>query len=177
MLKLHRYLPVVMAAWLLISLAIPAIAQDANSDQAKAMLNKGVAQYKALNFKAAKATLLQVEPDYLSQEDSSLFDEYLTKANTGIRKQAAATEAYRQGEQDLRNGELAKAKVGFAIAAQSEYLHSQTRADATAKVAEVEAKMALLADQVIDVTPIDAPSDEPIAQPLASRNRSNSCCR
>ncbi len=174
MLKLHRHLPVAMALWLLIALAIPAIAQDANTDQAKAMLNKGIAQYKALNFKAAKATLLQVDTDYLTEDNSSLLGEYLTKADTGIRKQSAALEAYRQAEQDLRTGALVKARYGFAFAALSEYIHSQTRADARAKVAEVDAKIELLAQQTpvqnIQPEPIPTPVTEPSPEPLAPAN-------
>jgi len=119
----------------------PAWGQSAASDRAKALLNKGVAEYKALNFKAAKATLRAVRKEALSETDRKELAEYRTKADLALQKQAQAAEAYIEAEEALRNNDLAKAKASFEKAASNPYLHTQTRRDARARLAEVMAKM------------------------------------
>ncbi|MCK4277060.1 MAG: hypothetical protein KAX78_11130, partial [Phycisphaerae bacterium] len=164
MLNCYRYVSAALLAGILLASAMPVGAQDA-TDRANAMLNKGQAQFKALNFKAAKATLLKVDKDALSDSDKKMLGEYLTKADLAIRRQAQVVETYILAEDALRNNDLAKAKTGFETAATSQYLHTQTRRDARARLAEVIAKMQAFKplEQTAPAHPAAPPTETPAA--------------
>ena len=144
-------------------------AQDAASDQAKLLLKQGTAEYKALNFTKAQATLLQLST-LLKSNDSALtasektqLEDLFTKIRIAIPKQAAAKEAYRSAEKALTAGRLDDAISGFARAATSEHLDEATRRDARAQLAlaqrRKEAKAAATA------TPPPAPAPTPTPKP------------
>jgi len=140
-----RLFSLLSAAVVLVSLISAAPGQDADADRAKALLGQGLAQFKILNFRAAKATLLQVDSDALPETDRRTLDDHLSKVDAAIRAQAAASEAFRAAEKALRAGNLADARKGFAAAAASEYLPPQTRQDAEAQLALVKRKMEVAA--------------------------------
>ena len=169
MLHCYRYVSAALLAGILLALAMPVGAQD-TTDRAKAMLNKGQAQFKALSFKAAKATLLKVDKDALSDSDKKMLGEYLTKADLAIRRQAKVVETYILAEDALRNNDLAKAKTGFEAAATSQYLHTQTRRDARARLAEVLAKMQAFEplEQTAPARPAAPPAETPAAIAVAA---------
>ena len=126
----------------LFALSAAAWAQDATSDQAKLLLQQGLAQYKALDFKQAQATLLKVT-DLLKQNAAALsaaekkdLDNHLAKVPNSIRQQAAAQEAYRSAEKALATSAYDEAIQGFARAvASTEFLDEATRRDARAQLA------------------------------------------
>jgi len=126
-----------------------ATAQDADADKAKVLLRQGVSQFNAMNYRAAKATLLQVDASALAAADKKTLNDHLSKVDSAIKKQAGAMEALRNAEKALKANDLAAAESGFAAAAASEYLHPQTRKDAEAQLALVKkrAEMAAAADK------------------------------
>ena len=140
-----RFALLVLAAAVLVALVSPARAQDADADRAKALLSQGLSQFKALNFRAAKATFLKVDRDSLQDADRQTLEEHLNKVDTAIRLQAAAAEALRAAEKALRANDLPNAQKGFATAAASEHLPPQTRQDAEAQLALVNKKMEVAA--------------------------------
>jgi len=147
-------------------LAGPALAGNAQADRAKAMLNRGLAEFKALNFKAAKTTLKKVSKDALSESDKKVLAEYLTKADLALRKQMQAAQEYIAAEEALRNNDLTAAKRGFEAAAANPYLHTQTRRDARARLAEVMAKMEAFGQtQTTEATRQEEPAEASQAEP------------
>jgi len=139
-------------------------AQDTDADQAKALLQQGIAQYNALNFKGAQAILLQVERSALSQADQNLLDEYLgAKIEVALQKQMAAMAAYKSAEKALKVNQLTKAKEGFSAAAASEYLPAAMRQDAKAQLAVVIQKIRI-AQQAAEAQ-IQPSAPAPTSQP------------
>ena len=120
--------------------------QDADADKAQASLREGIARFQALDFRAAKQTLLSIDRGTLSDADKKTLDGFIEKVDPAIKEQMAAMAAYRAAEGAVKDGELAKAKQGFATAAASEYLPTQTRQDAKAQLAVVEKKMKVVAE-------------------------------
>jgi len=117
--------------------------QDADADEAKSLLQKGIAQFNALDFKAAKATFLELEAkrDDLSDADKQILEEYLNaKVDQAIKKQMAAMAAYKEAEKAVETGDLEHARKGFQIAATSDYLPASVRQDAEAQLALVTQK-------------------------------------
>ncbi len=143
MLTLRRYsnqaLPVVMV---LLSAAAVLWAQDADADRAMATLKQGIAQYKAMDFTAAKSTFLKVDRKQLADADKTALDDYLAKVDAAINNQASALSAYNAAVKALRGDDLVTAKEQFEIAAASEYLPEAVRRDARAQLALVEQKIA-----------------------------------
>ena len=136
-----RYL---MAAIVLAACALPAGAQDEDSDKAKSLLNDGIALYNKLDFKKAQPLLLKVDKDYrqyLTKADKDKLDDHLSKSYTAIRKQDEAMAAHKLAGKALKADDLAKAKELFAKAAASEYMQPAMRKEARARLAEVEAKI------------------------------------
>jgi general secretion pathway protein D len=123
------------ATVLLTALALPA--QNPDADRAVATFRQAVAQYKAMDFAAAKETFLKVDRDRLSKSDKASLDDYLSKIDLAIRRQAAAMMAYNAGVKALRANDAAKAGEQLEIAAGSEYLPEPVRRDARAQLALV----------------------------------------
>lgn len=117
-------------AAILLAIAFPCPAQDASSDQAKALLKQGTEQFNNLDFSAAKASLLQVDKKYLTPEEARTLASYLGRVDEAIRQQANALEAYRSAEDALKAGQLENARQGFAAAAGNEYLPGSKRQQA-----------------------------------------------
>jgi len=132
-------------------------AQDADADRAAATFKQGVAQYKAMDFKAAKSTFLKVDRDRLSDADKTALDDYLAKVDLAISRQAAAMSAYDAAVKALRANELLQARQQFEIAASSEYLPEPVRRDARAQLALVAQKIA--------AAEAAAPAEQPVEQP------------
>jgi len=151
-----------------------ALAQEADADQAKALLRQGIAQYKAHSFKAAQATLLRIKADALSGADKKLRNEYLQKVGSAVRKQAEALEAYESAIAAMKAGKLDEAEKGFSIAAGSEYLPAVTRKNAAAQLAEVKAKKKKVQELATAVTPVKKPpatKPAPVAKPVDEKTR------
>jgi general secretion pathway protein D len=110
-------------------------AQDNETDRAVATLRQGVAKYKALDFVAAKDTFLKVDRSKLSDADKASLDEYLSKIDLAIRKQAAAMSTYEAAVKAMQANDLVKAKELFDLVASSEYLPEPVRRDARAQLA------------------------------------------
>ncbi|MBL7133715.1 MAG: hypothetical protein ISS78_06425 [Phycisphaerae bacterium] len=124
---------------------LTAFGQDKEADVAKALLEKGVAQYKALDFRQAKATLLKVNAQMLSDQGKKTLNEHLGKVDTGIRGQAAAKEALASAQEALKANKLTKAKQLFAKAAASQYLSPANRSTASRQVALITRKQQAVA--------------------------------
>ena len=127
------------------------IAQDAATDDAKKLLQQGVSEYKALNFKQAQATFLKVNDllkdnkTALADDEKKALDDYLAKVPAAIRSQATAQEGYRAAVKALEAGTLDDAIQGFAKAAASEYLDAATRQDAQAQLALAQKRKSVAA--------------------------------
>ena len=144
-----RSLSLVLTVFVAVAIVSQAPAQDAAADKANVLLRQGISQFDAMNYRAAKATLLQVDASALAAADKKTLNDHLSKVDTAIRKQAGAMEALRNAEKALKANDLATAESGFAAAAASPYLPPQTRKDAKAQLALVKkrAEMAAAADK------------------------------
>ncbi len=135
---LRRLVSLLLPVAFVLAVACPLFAQDAEADQAKKLLEQGIAQFKAQEFQAAKKTLLAVDSEELSEADQKTLAETLAKADTAAREQAAAMSAYRDAQKALDAKNYDKARQLYAKAAQSEYLMDATRKDARAQLAWLE---------------------------------------
>ena len=72
---LHQSLILAVAAAILAAWAPPALAQDADADKAKALLEQGIAEYRGLKFKEAKATLMKVDGNALPEAERKSLNE------------------------------------------------------------------------------------------------------
>ncbi len=152
---LRRWVTLALPTIVLAVACVPAIAQTADADEATALLTKGQAQHAAFEYKQAKATLLQIDPDKLSAEQRKAYDSLLNGIDDDIRQQAADMEAFNQAQKAMADGDLAAAKTGFAQAAASEHLPQPTVTDAKALLARVNKA---LADNGAESTP-DTPEE------------------
>lgn len=130
MLALRRSLCLALALIVFTMSGQVVLAQDADSDQAREMLQEGISRYEALEFSQARDILMEVDAQALTDQQQELLDEYLRRSNTAIREQSAAAEAFESAQYALTNGDLAEAEAGFATAAGSEYLPADVREEA-----------------------------------------------
>ena len=138
MLALRQYFTWALVLSVSLSIGGAAFAQEADTDTAKAILDKGIQLFKDLEFRDAKAELLNVDRDKLDEEDQELLDEYLVKVDEAIRAQMADQEAFNNAEKALKDGNWDEAREGYAQAADSEYLPEPMRKDARAQLALVD---------------------------------------
>ena len=122
-------------------LAPIALGQDAQTDQAQALLKQGIKHFQAREYAQAQATLLKVNRDKLTDSDRKRLDAYLDKVNVAVKKQAADMEAYDAGVEALKANRLEEARRLFQRVAKSSYVAEQTRKDARAQAALVAAKI------------------------------------
>jgi general secretion pathway protein D len=158
----RRFLCLIVLTALFVGLS-PAAAQDAAADDAKATLQKGVEQFRAMDFKTAQQTLLTVKRDALAQADQRVLDDYLTRVAAAVRGQQAARDAAEAADKALRAGDFAKAKEGFTVAADSEFLPAAERANARAQLALVDARANLAASGTGAVSGTSAAAASPAA--------------
>ena len=157
--------------WVLLALSVvvlvagPAWSQDAQADRAKALLKQGIKQYSVRSYKQAQTTLVKVDRSKLSSAERTQLDDHLSKVNDAIKKQAAAMEAYADGEKALKANELQKARTLFEQAVQSQFVPAQVRRDARARVAEVTNKIAAAKAAEPKPKPAAAPKPAPKVQP------------
>ncbi|MDP7288402.1 MAG: hypothetical protein QGH94_10455 [Phycisphaerae bacterium] len=165
MVLFHRFTCITVLVALLVGLTTATFAQDADSDQAKALLKQGVAQFDARNYQQAKATLLQAaELKALTGDDKTTLDDYLVRVDPAIRKQRAASEAYRAGQKALKAGDLNEAKKQFTAASTSLYLRQEEIKDVKAELAVVDYKIkAAAAAKPAVATPAVAVAPKPAA--------------
>jgi len=140
-LTLRRILGLSLPVLVVLSSALLLHAQEADSDRASALLKQGVAQFKAMDFTAAKASLLKVDRERLSDQEKAVLEEHLTTVDSAIRKQSEAMASYNAAAKALKAGDLARAKQGYAAVANSEYLPEAMRRDVQAQLALVEKKL------------------------------------
>jgi len=131
--KLRLTIPTALALVVVAAACSSSLAQETNADQAQALLNQGIAQYQAFDFKAAKASLLKAaaKRDVLPKNSQKNLDDLLGKVDKAILEQGAALEAFNAANAALKNNDFAKAREGFTTAAASEYLPAATRREAT----------------------------------------------
>ena len=103
---LRLRLVIVSVGVICLFLTSTAMAQDAQTDRAKALLKRGIQQYRNLNFKQAQVTLLKVDASRLSASERKKLDNYRNKVNDAIKKQAEAMEAYDEALKALKAGQL-----------------------------------------------------------------------
>jgi general secretion pathway protein D len=165
-----------LLAAVVLALGSLAQGQEVAADQAKAMLQQGIKEYKSFNFKQAQATLLKAN-DLLKEKGSALSDEekkqlneHLEKAPDAIRQQGAAQQSYKDAEKALRGGQFDEAINGFGAAAASEFLNPGTRQDAQAQLALAKMKkdVAKAAAAAAATEPAPAPAPTPAPAPLAA---------
>ena len=158
----RQTISLLVGACLLAASGSVCLGQEAAADRAKEQLARGVQQYKALDFKGAKATLLVAakERESLTDADAEALDYYLNRVDGAINKQAAAMSEFQSAGEALRNNDLEKAKAGFAAAAGSEYVPAGVRQQAREQMALVDKRVAAAAAA--------ARSDEPQAEPTVT---------
>lgn len=145
--------------------------QDAETDQAKALLKQGVAQYKDLDFKGAQTTFLSVDRDRLTAEQAKQLDDYLSRVNGAVKQQASAMGAYEDGLEALKTNDLEKARGLFENVAASEYVPEAVRKDARAQRALVikrieNSKAAASVKPQTNAKPVTAhPTTKPTVEP------------
>lgn len=130
---LRLRLVIVSVGVICLFLTSTAMAQDAQTDRAKALLKQGIEQYRDLNFKQAQVTLLKVDASRLSASERKKLDNYRNKVNDAIKKQAEAMEAYDEALKALKAGQLEKARDLFEKVAGSEFVPEALRKDARAQ--------------------------------------------
>jgi len=162
----RQTISLLVGACLLAAFGPVCLGQEAAADQAKEQLARGIQQYKALDFRGAKATLLKVakERESLPAADAKALDYYLNRVDGAINKQAAAMSEFQSAVESLRNNDLEKAKAGFAAAAASEYIPPAVRQQAREQLALVDKRSAAAAAAARS----DEPQDEPTATPAAA---------
>jgi len=123
--------------------ALPALSlgQDAQSDQAQALLKRGVAEYDALKYTDAKVTLLKVDRTKLTAAQRRELDTRLGRVDDAIKQQAADQEAYDQAVKALEANDLDKASRLFNQAKESAHLPLPVRTDARAQATLVAKKI------------------------------------
>lgn len=152
-----------LAAAVLAATVSPSLAQDSQMDQAKALLAKGIEQYDSLAFIEAKVTLLDVDRSKLPDDQSKrTLDTYLNRVNVAIQKQNAGFDAYRDGQQALRAGQLDLAMERFQVVLDNEFMPEPTLKEARASLAEVKAKQQI-ALQEMAVSAEETPAAEPVS--------------
>jgi len=159
-----------------VGLATTVIAQEADADQAKALLKQGVSQFEARNYQQAKAALLKAAGlKAVTGDQKKTLDDYLVRVDPAIRKQRSALEAYRAGEKALKSGDLAEAKKQFSVAASSEFLRDAEIKDAKAELTAVEYKIKAVnaaksaaAPAVKTAPPVAAVVTEPAVEPVTT---------
>ncbi|MCE5326499.1 MAG: hypothetical protein LLG01_08790 [Planctomycetaceae bacterium] len=129
----------------LMAMSSLAWAQDNRADQAKALLDKGLTEFRSFNYRQAKATLLQVNADALSKADRTALNDRLSIVDGAIKGQAAATEALVAAEEALKAGKLNDAAKGFQTAAASPFLPPAQRQHASEQAALIARKQSAAA--------------------------------
>lgn len=167
MVALRRFLKMALPLAILLSCACSAYGQEASADQAKVLLEKGIAQYNSFDFTSAQASLLKVDRSKLADPDKKTLDDYLTKVNPAIKGNAEAMEAFKSAEAALKANDLNKARDGFAKAAGSKYLADPMKKDATAQLALVDNKIKLAAAAKPAPTPTPTPAKPAVVKPVA----------
>ena len=165
MVFLHRFICITVLVALLAGVTTATFAQEADADQAKALLKQGVSQFEARNYQQAKVVLLKAaELKALTGDEKKTLDDYLVRVDPAIRKQRAALEAYRAGEKALKAGELSEAKTQFTAAASSPFLRQAEIKDAKAELAVVDFKInaaaAAAKDEADDAEDVAEDDDE-----------------
>ncbi len=127
---------------LLSVLGLPAArAQDAQSDQAAALLQKGIEQYQAKDFEGAQATLLKVQRDKLPAAQRKQLDEHLANVRGAIPKQAEAMATHKDALAALKANDLKKAAELLQTVATSPFVTDKVSAEARQQRALVIQKM------------------------------------
>ena len=145
MVRVLRSLRAMPLAAAMFASAWSAYGQDAEADKAASLLAKGLQQDSAMDFGAAKTTLLQVDRNGLSDAQRSQLDAKLRGLDTAIKAQQEAREAYLSGEKALKARDLGEARRQFRVAADSSYLPAVTREAAQGELGKIEARMSVLA--------------------------------
>ena len=156
-----RLLQVALSATVVLAWGV-ARAQEADSDQAAALLKQGVAQFDVKDYGEAKATLLKVDRQLLPDPDKARLDQLLAQADVAIRRKSAGMEAFDNASKAMRDNQLDKARRLFQQVAQNEYLPEPVRKDARTQLALVERK---LAAQPPAEKPAEKPVEKPVEQP------------
>ena len=147
-------------------LAAPAAwGQEVQADKAKELLQQGISQYQAMDFKSAQASLLQAYEarDGLSKEDQDKLDQLLSQVNVAIKKQAEDAEALEAARKAVGDGDLEAAVGLFDRVLKSEYLPEQTK-----KAARAERAMALEKAKAAKAASGPAKAPAPVAAPPAA---------
>ncbi|MEI7837594.1 MAG: hypothetical protein WCK05_14435, partial [Planctomycetota bacterium] len=98
-----------------------------------------------MDYGAAKATLLQVDRNSLSDAQRAQLDGKLRGLDTAIKGQQEAREAFLGGEKALKARDLQEARRQFRLAADCSYLPGAKREAAQAELGRIEARMSVLA--------------------------------
>lgn len=162
-----------LCGWVLVALclagglAAPVSAQDAQADQAQALLQQGVDQYANLEFVEAKQSLLQASEmrDQLSREQADQLDQYLTRVNVAIDGQSAGNDAYEQAQTALEDGRFADAERLYQQVAANEYLPTPVRDEARAQAALAQQR-ATMATEAAPAAPAEPAVIEPVVTPI-----------
>ncbi|MHC4983261.1 MAG: hypothetical protein ACYTF6_08860, partial [Planctomycetota bacterium] len=164
MTKLHRLSLVALMTCLVAASTPTVLGQEADADQAKALLQRGIQEFKALEFEAARTTLLNVNKEGLSEAEAETLDGYLRKVDTAVLRQRQAREAMRAAEKALRENDFEAAIRGFEAASKSEYITQAERGDAEAKLALAREKAkAAAAAEAAEVPEAEEVEVEPVA--------------
>jgi len=156
----------VLACVAVVSVAPAAVSwgQDAETDRAEDLLNKGLAEYKAKEFQQSQATLLKVDRDALSDGQRKQLDDYLGRVRVAVKEQVAAMEDYEDARTFLRESKLAKAAALFKKVAANQFVADQVRKDAAEQAALVAQRVrAAEAAPATQPAAAEAPTTRPAA--------------
>lgn len=165
----RKLLQVALPLTLSLVLAGPVYAQDAAADEAKVQLKQGQDQFAAMDFKAAKETLLKVNADSLAEADKQALADLLAKVDPALKEQMEARQAYSDGEKALQAGELEKAKGLFQKAADSKYVTAAEKKAATSELSNIDARIKAAGNTATpDKTPATLPAANGSTTPTAT---------
>ncbi len=134
LLKTFGYVAIAVAT--VAMLAVPAAAQDAEMDAAKALLAKGIDLYNAMEFAEAKGTLLKIDPAKLPSDDSRTeLDSYLNKVDVAARGQIEGLSDFRKADELLKIDKYAEAEALFTKVLANPYVPGPVKKDATSMAA------------------------------------------
>ncbi len=134
LLKTFGYVAIAVAT--VAMLAVPAAAQDAEMDAAKALLAKGIDLYNAMEFAEAKGTLLKIDPAKLPSNDSRTeLDSYLNKVDVAARGQIEGLSDFRKVDELLKIDKYDEAEALFTKVLANPYVPGPVKKDATSMAA------------------------------------------
>ncbi len=151
----------VIAFGILMTVAGPASAQDADTDTAKALLSRGIELFEAMRYDEAQQTLLEIDPAQLpGDEDRAQLETYINSVSVAMVQQAAARESFTRARRMLNDGQFAEAEAMFARVIANEYVPGPLKKDAQSLMAVATAKRQRRQSQAAEEDQAESPAGD-----------------